>query len=126
MGVQQLQAFRPENWTHDVLQCDQPVLVDFRAPWSDPVLFHNGELEDFQIEWHDFVRVGFADAFRFQDLIFRHPVGEFPTLALFQSGHWVKAFGGPGRVKALREWLLTPEAMDEEDPITHILKDIWE
>jgi thioredoxin-like negative regulator of GroEL len=123
--METLQRLDMENWNREVIQAEGPLLVDFRAPWCDPHLLHNDELEDFQREWRGFARVVFADAFRFRVLVFRHQVGEFPTLALFQDGHWVKAFGGAGRVKALREWLLTPEAMAEEDPVTHTLRDAF-
>ena len=113
--MESFQRLDIENWAREALQAEGPLLVDFRAPWGDPALLHNDELEEFQRQWRGFARVVLADAFRFQTLVFRHQVVEFPTLALFQAGHWVKAFGGPGRVRALSEWLLTPEAMAEED-----------
>lgn len=115
-----LAVFNGQNWESEVLLAEGPVLVDFRAPWCDPGVFRNGELEDFCGSWKNFVRVGWVDVLRFKESVFRYHLQEFPTLVLFQSGHWVKAFGGPSRVEDLRDWLLTPEALEEEDPAFHV------
>jgi thioredoxin 1 len=109
--MEAIEEFGAENWAGQVLGADDPVLVDFRAPWCDPELFQTQTLEQLRGEWLDLVRIGTVDVARFTKVIFQYRIQEFPTLALFQAGHLVKAFGGSRRVERMKAWL-----MDRQDP----------
>ncbi len=109
--MESIEKFGAENWAGQVLDAEEPVLVDFRAPWCDPDLFQSQSLVQLREEWLDLVRIGCVDVARFTKVVFQYRIQEFPTLALFQAGHLVKAFGGSRRVEMMKEWL-----MERQDP----------
>jgi thioredoxin len=95
-----------------VLQADQPVLVDFHAPWCGPCRMLAPALEQLAAEFAGrvrFVKVNVDDA---PELAGRYRITGVPTLLLFRDGAVVDTLVGLAPVTVLRQRLaaVAPDA----------------
>ena len=77
-----------ENFESEVLQSEQPVLVDFWATWCGPCKMVGPVVSEFA-EKHDTIKVGKVNVDEQQELAARYRVMSIPTLLVFKNGEVV-------------------------------------
>ncbi|GAB4580629.1 MAG: thioredoxin [Anaerolineales bacterium] len=70
----------------EVLQANQPVLVDFGAVWCSPCKMLDPVVEQLAAEWGDKVKVVKIDVDHNPDIAMQYQVMGVPTLILFING----------------------------------------
>lgn len=98
-----------ENFGQEVLDAEEPVLVDFWAPWCNPCRMMAPVLEEVAEEWAGRIKVCKLNVDENMDLARRYEIQSIPTLILFEKGEAVKRMVGARPKSALeeefREWL---------------------
>lgn len=93
-----------ENFEHEVLQSDKPVLVDFYADWCGPCKMMAPVIEEISEEVTD-VKVGKLDIDSELEIAQRYGVMSIPTLIVFKNGEAVKRDLGAKPKKAVLDML---------------------
>jgi len=92
--------FTEQAFDTDVLQSDQPVLVDFWATWCGPCRQIAPLIEELAVKYDGSVRVGKVNVEDHPELAQRYGINAIPTLLLFKAGEIVDLFQGiPPRTK---------------------------
>lgn len=101
-----LQHFDGPTFEADVLESNEPVLVDFYADWCPPCRMMNPAVEQLADELAGKVKVGKLNVDDNQELAIRYGVMGIPTLGLFQNGKLVdRLVGFPGGAAPIRDWV---------------------
>lgn len=82
------------NFQNEVLDSQQPVLVDFWAEWCTPCKMIAPMVDEIATEYDGQVRVGKLDADANADVLMRYGVMGIPTLILFKGGQPVVRITG--------------------------------
>ncbi len=96
----------PKPSFQDLINGDQPVLVDFYADWCGPCKMMAPELEKFANEMGEKLKVIKIDVDKHQALAQKYRVQGVPTLILFRNGQnlWQQAGGmGSAQLKKVVE-----------------------
>ncbi len=83
------------NFDQEVLQSDQPVLVDFWAEWCMPCKMLAPTIDELAADFEGRAKVGKIDTDSNRDLATQYQIMAIPTLILFKGGEAVMQFRGP-------------------------------
>lgn len=83
-----------ENFEKEVLNSNEPVLVDFYADWCGPCKMMAPVVEELAGELQGKARVGKINVDENQDLAMEYNVMSIPTLIIFKNGKEAKRFIG--------------------------------
>jgi thioredoxin 1 len=86
--------FTDENFEGEVLKADQPVLVDFWAPWCGPCKMLTPIIEELAADYDGRVRVGKVNTDENPQTASGHSISAIPTVMLFKDGEVVDRFVG--------------------------------
>ena len=97
--------FTDQNFEQEVLKSDQPVLVDFWAPWCGPCQMMGPILEELEKDLSGKVKIGKLNVDENQVVAGEYGVMSIPTLIIFKDGTIVKQFVGVQAKEVLMEEL---------------------
>lgn len=83
-----------ENFEKEVLNSEQPVLVDFYAEWCGPCKMMAPIIEEIAGELQGKAKVGKINVDENQELAMEYNVMSIPTLIIFKDGKEAKRFVG--------------------------------
>jgi thioredoxin 1 len=78
--------FNDSNFQNEVLESDQPVLVDFWAPWCGPCRMLAPTVEEVAGEYSGKVKVGKLNTDEARQAAINYNIQSIPTLLLFKNG----------------------------------------
>jgi thioredoxin 1 len=107
-------AFDANSFEREVLQSQQPVLVDFWAEWCPPCKAIGPVIEEIATEFEGIARVGKVDVDENKALAQRYAIGSIPTLLFFRNGEVVDRVQGVVPKRELTERVL---ALSDTAPI---------
>ena len=86
--------FNKDNFQDEVLGSDQPVLVDFWAPWCGPCVQLGPTIDELATDFDGKAKVGKVNVDDNQELAARFNIRGIPTVILFKGGEPVQNFVG--------------------------------
>ncbi len=89
-----IKQFSDSNFDSEVLQAEEPVLVDFTAGWCAPCHQIAPVVEDIASEKAGTLKVGKLNIDENMDITIRYGVMAVPTLILFKNGEPVTRLQG--------------------------------
>lgn len=93
------------NFQNEVLNSDQPVLVDFWAAWCGPCRAIAPAIEQLADDFDGRAKVGKVDVDQNQQTAMQYNVRSIPTLLFFKNGEVVDQLIGAASKKVLAEKL---------------------
>lgn len=94
MAAEQTLTFSDASFDQDVLQSDQPVLVDFWAEWCGPCRQMSPTIDALASEYAGRVKVGKLNVDHNNGVAGRYQIRGIPTLLLFKGGKVVEQMVG--------------------------------
>ena len=94
MASDQVHEFTDDNFEQEVLQSDQPVLVDFWAEWCMPCKMLAPTIEEVANSFDGKAKVGKVDTDSNRNISMKYGISAIPTVLLFKDGEIAKKFVG--------------------------------
>lgn len=94
MAGKSVLEFTDDNFESEVLQSDQPVLVDFWAEWCMPCRMLAPAIDELGDEFEGKAKIGKLDTDANRDITVKYGINAIPTVILFKDGEIVKKFVG--------------------------------
>jgi thioredoxin 1 len=88
--------FTDANFDQEVLRADQPVLVDFWAPWCGPCKAIAPIVAEISSEYAGKLKVGKVNTDDNQQIAVRYGIMSIPTVMIFKNGEPVAQVVGVG------------------------------
>lgn len=112
-------TFTEQNFHSQVLQHDQPVLVDFWAPWCGPCRTMNPIISELASEWEGKVTIGKVNVDQQPQLAAEYRIQSIPTFLILHNGQLKETLVGAIPKKLLIEkFQAVLEAAPEENKET--------
>jgi thioredoxin 1 len=86
--------FTDSNFQAEVLEAQQPVVVDFSAAWCGPCKQLSPIIDDLAKEYEGQVKVGKVDIDQSQEVAGRYGIMSVPTVLFFKGGEKVDTLVG--------------------------------
>lgn len=86
--------FTDDNFQSTVLESDQPVLVDFWAPWCGPCKMLTPTIEELANDYEGKAQIGKLNTDENPSIPNSHQISAIPTVMLFKGGQVVERFVG--------------------------------
>ncbi len=83
-----------DNFEQEVLNADQPVLVDFWAEWCMPCKMLAPTVDELANEYNGKAKVGKLDTDANREVTMKYQINAIPTVIVFNGGEPVKKFVG--------------------------------
>ena len=97
--------FTDQNFKHEVLKNDKPVLVDFWAAWCGPCQMMGPIIEELAEEMKDKYKIGKLNVDENRETASKYGIMSIPTIIIFKSGKEVKQLVGVQSKEGLKEEL---------------------
>lgn len=94
-----------QNFEAEVLKSENPVLVDFWAPWCGPCQAMGPIIEELAKQFEGRVKVGKLNVDENQALAQKYGIMSIPSLKIFKDGKIIKEFVGMQNAEVLKEEL---------------------
>lgn len=94
MASEHVKEFTDDNFEAEVLQSEQPVLVDFWAEWCMPCRMLAPTIDQLAEEFAGKVKVGKVDTDANREVAVKYGIHAIPTIILFQGGQPKEKFIG--------------------------------
>ncbi|MAI66780.1 MAG: thioredoxin [Phycisphaerae bacterium] len=86
--------FTDANFQDEVLNADQPVLVDFWAEWCGPCKMLGPVIDELAGEYDGKAKVGKVDIDNNRDAAVQYGIQSIPSIIIFKNGEVVSKFVG--------------------------------
>ena len=92
--MSEMQSVSQVDFQREVLDSQEPVLVDFSADWCHPCKALDPLVEQLAEEWKGRVRVVKLDADQSPEILMKYSVLGIPSLLLFKGGQLLERVSG--------------------------------
>jgi thioredoxin 1 len=86
--------FTEQNFSQEVLESNQPVVVDFWAPWCPPCKMVGPVIEELAKEFAGKVKIGKVDVDENPQIAGRYNVMSLPSIIFFENGQPMRTMVG--------------------------------
>jgi thioredoxin 1 len=86
--------FTDTNFQEEVLNADQPVLVDFWAEWCGPCKMLGPVIDELAVEFEGKAKVGKVDIDSNRDAAVTYGIQSIPTILIMKNGEIANKFVG--------------------------------
>jgi len=103
MANKNIVEFTDTNFESEVLQSDQPVLVDFWAEWCMPCRMLAPTIDKIAEAYVGKVKVGKVDTDSNREVAMKYQINAIPTVILFKNGQVAQKFVGLKQEKEFKK-----------------------
>ena len=103
MASQNVVEFTDSNFETEVLNAEQPVLVDFWAEWCGPCRMLAPTIDKIADAYAGKVKVGKLDTDANREIAMKYQISAIPTILLFKGGQVAQKFVGMKREQEFKE-----------------------
>ena len=103
MANKNIVEFTDTNFESEVLQSDQPVLVDFWAEWCMPCRMLAPTIDKIADAYEGKVKVGKVDTDSNREVAMKYQINAIPTVILFKDGQVAQKFVGLKQEREFKE-----------------------